>query len=104
MIVRIWTGDALLENAEEYRRQFKELYLPRFRAIAGYRSVQVLERVHQNHIEFIVVSRWDSMDAIREYTWHIHADHAVLEKETRDALVRYDEKAKHYVVVLEEDR
>lgn len=104
MIVRVWTGDALEENAEEYRRQFKEIYLPRFRAIAGYRGVEVLERFHQNHVEFVVLSRWDSMDAIREYTGHGHADHAVLERETRESLVRYDEKAKHYVVVLEEGR
>jgi len=104
MIVRVWTGDALEENAEEYRRQFKDVYLPRFRAITGFHGVEVLERVHKNHIEFVVLSRWDSMDAIREYTGHIHADYAVLEEETREALVRYDEKAKHFVLVLEEGR
>ncbi|GAA0532896.1 heme-degrading monooxygenase HmoA [Rhizomicrobium palustre] len=103
MIVRVWTGDALEENAEEYRRQFAEVYLRRFKAIKGFHGVQVLERVHHNHIEFVIISRWDSMDAIHEYTGE-RADHAVLEKETREALARYDEKVKHYVLVLEENR
>lgn len=104
MIVRVWTGDALEENAEEYRRQFSEVYLPRFRAIAGFRGVEVLERVHKNRVEFIVISRWETMDAIREYAGHSNADHAVLERETRESLERFDEKVKHYVLVLEESR
>jgi heme-degrading monooxygenase HmoA len=104
MIVRVWTGDALKENAEEYRRQLAEVYLPRFRAIAGYHGVEVLERVHNDLIEFIVISRWETMDAIHEYTGHRHADHAVLERETRESLVRYDERVKHYVVALEESQ
>ncbi len=104
MIVRIWTGIALEENAEEYRRQFSEVYLPRFRAIAGFHGVQVLERVHHNRVEFVVVSRWETMDAIHEYTGHGRADIAVLERETREALEAFDEKVKNYVLVLEERR
>jgi heme-degrading monooxygenase HmoA len=102
MIVRVWTGVALEENAEEYRRQFSEVYLPRFRAIAGFRGVEVLERVHHDRVEFVVVSRWDTMDAIHEYTGHGRGDHAVLEQETREALEAYDERVKNYVLVLEE--
>jgi heme-degrading monooxygenase HmoA len=98
----VWKGVALDENAEEYRRQFSEIYLPRFRAIAGFRGVEVMERVHNARVEFVVVSRWDSMDAINEYTGHGHADHAVLERETREALESFDEKVKNYVLVLEE--
>jgi len=104
MIVRVWTGDALEENAEEYRRQFAEVYLKRFKAIKGFHGVEVLERLHHNRVEFVVISRWDSIDAIHEYTGHGRAEHAVLEKETREALERYDEKVKHYILVLEENR
>ncbi len=104
MIVRVWTGDAQEENAEEYRRQFSDVYLPRFRAIDGFRGVEVLERVHHGHVEFVVISRWESMDAIHQYTGHGRAEHAVLERETREALERYDEKVKHFVLVLEESR
>jgi heme-degrading monooxygenase HmoA len=104
MIVRVWTGEALEENAEEYRRQFAEVYLKRFRAIAGFHGVEILERIHHNRVEFIVLSRWDTMDAIQKYTGLGRGEHAVLEKETRAALERYDEKVKHYVLVLEENR
>jgi heme-degrading monooxygenase HmoA len=104
MIVRVWTGTALEENAEEYRRQFAEMYLPRFRAIAGFRGVEVLERIHNSRIEFIVISRWETMDAINEYTGLGRAEHAVIEKETREALEAFDERVNHYVLVLEERR
>ncbi len=104
MIVRVWTGVALEENAEEYRRQFAEVYLPRFRAIAGFRGVEVLERIHNSRIEFVVISRWETMDAINEYTGPGRAEHAVIEKETREALESFDARVKHYVLVLEERR
>ena len=104
MIVRVWNGVALEENAEEYRHQFQDVYLPRLRAVEGFRGVEVLERVHEARVEFVVISRWESMDAIHQYTGHGRADHAVLEKETREALERYDERVKNYVLVLEENR
>jgi heme-degrading monooxygenase HmoA len=104
MIVRVWTGRALEENAEEYRRQFADVYLPRFRAIAGFHGVEVLERVHNDRVEFVVISRWDTMDAINEYTGPGRAEHAILEQETREALEVFDLKVKNYVLVLEERR
>lgn len=104
MIIRIWSGEALQENAEEYRQQFNEIYLKRFREISGFRGVEVLERVHHNRVEFVVVSRWETMDAIHEYAGHKHPDHAVLEQETIEALESFDDKVKHYVLVLEERR
>ncbi len=104
MIVRIWTGEALEDDAEDYRKHFSEVYMKRLRAIAGFRGVEVLERVHHDRIEFVVMTRWDTMDAIHELAGHKHPDHAVIEEEAREALERYDEKVKHYVLVQEESR
>jgi heme-degrading monooxygenase HmoA len=104
MIVRVWTGEALEENAEEYRRHFSEVYTKRLKAISGFRGVEVLERLHHNRVEFLVMTRWDSMDAIHEYAGHKHPEHAVIEEDAREALERYDEKVKHYILVQEESR
>jgi len=104
MIVRVWTGEALEENAEDYRKHFTEDYMPRLKAIHGFRGVEVLERVHRERVEFLVMTRWESMDAIHEYAGHKHPDHAVIEEAAREALERYDEKVKHYVLVQEESR
>lgn len=101
MIVRIWTGEARDVDAEEFRQAFYGDLLPRLRAVKGFLGVEVLERVARGLIEFVVISKWDSIDAIRAYAGH-HEDRAVLEPDARGALVRFDETVKHYVRVAEE--
>jgi heme-degrading monooxygenase HmoA len=104
MIVRVWTGEALEENAEDFRRHFAETYMPRLRSVAGFRGVEVLERVHRGYVEFVVLTRWDTMDAIHEITGHINPDHCFIEADCKKLLERHDEKVKHYVLVAEEGR
>ena len=103
MIVRIWTAEALDENAEDYRRHFYDILLPKLRAIDGFVGTEVLERVVGKKIEFVIITRWDNLDAIRAFAGH-HEERAVVEPDARAALDRFDEKVKHYVLVAEESR
>jgi len=104
MIIRIWTGEALDENAEEFRQHFSQTYLPRLRAVDGFRGVEVLERVHHDRVEFIILTRWDTMDAIHKITGHIRHDHCFIEADCQKLLERFDDKVKHYILVQEESR
>lgn len=101
MIVRIWTADALEDNAEDYRRHFYDILLPKLRAIDGFRGTEVLERVVGRRVEFVIITRWDNFDAIRAFAGH-HEERAVVEPDARAALERYDEIVRHYVRVAEE--
>ncbi len=101
MIVRIWTADALDENADDYRKHFHEILMPKLRSIAGFISAEALERVTKDHIEFVIITRWENLDAIRDFAGH-HYERAVIEPDIRDALMRYDENVKHFVHVSEE--
>lgn len=103
MIVRVWTAEALSENADDYRHHFYEVLLPRLRAIAGFVNTEVLERVVGPRVEFVIITRWDNFDAIRAFAGH-HEERAVVEPDVRAALERYDETVKHYVRVAEEGR
>lgn len=103
MIVRIWTAEALAENADDYRHHFYDILLPRLRAIDGFLGTEVLERVVDHRIEFVIITRWDNFDAIRAFAGH-HAERAVVEPDARAALERYDETVKHYVLVAEEGK
>ncbi len=100
MIVRIWTAEALDENAEDYRHHFYDVLLPKLRAINGFLGSEVLERVVDHRIEFVIITRWDNFDAIRAFAGH-KAERAVVEPDARAALERYDETVKHYVQVAE---
>ena len=120
MIVRIWTADALDENAEDYRRHFHDILMPKLRAIDGFISAEALERVTKSHIEFVIITRWENLDSIRAFAGHHeeraviepairafaghHEERAVIEPDIRAALERYDETVKHYVLVTEESR
>jgi heme-degrading monooxygenase HmoA len=103
MIVRIWTAESLNENAEEYRQHFNDVLLPRLRAIAGFHGATALERVVDDRVEFVIITRWDSFDAIRAFAGH-HEERAVVEPDIRAGLERYDETVKHYVLVAEVDK
>ncbi len=103
MIVRIWTADAVGENADMYRRHFEEALLPRLHAIPGFISACLLQRVIGQRIELVVITRWENIDAIRSFAGH-QQDKAVVEPEAQAVLERYDETVKHYVVALEEWR
>jgi heme-degrading monooxygenase HmoA len=103
MIVRVWTAEALDENADDYRKHFHEVLMPKLRSIEGFLEAEALERLHKGRTEFVIISRWESYDAIRAFAGH-HEERAVIEPDIRAALERYDETVKHYVRVAEEAR
>ncbi len=106
MIVRIWTAEALHEDADEYRRHFHDELMPKLRTHEGFISAEALERHGKNvldDVEFVVITRWESMDAIRKFTGS-HEERAVIEPDVRAALKRYDETVKLYIHVAEEKR
>jgi len=100
MIVRIWTAEALADNAEDYRVHFTDTLVPRLRAIDGFVSAAMLERVMGEVLEFVVITRWDTMDAIHAFAGH-QLERAVVGPEIRHVLERFDETVKHYVQVAE---
>jgi heme-degrading monooxygenase HmoA len=101
MIVRIWTGVALRDNAELYRRHFADVTLPNLKSTKGFRGYEVLERTERDKIEFMVITRWDNMDAIRAFAG-IMPDKAVIEPEARAFLVECEDYVTHYIRVAEE--
>ena len=101
MIVRIWTAEAEHEDADDYRKHFHEELMPKLRKFDGFISAEALERHVGSVVEFVVITRWESFDAIRMFTGS-HEERAVIEPDIRAVLKRYDETVKLYVHVAEE--
>jgi heme-degrading monooxygenase HmoA len=58
----------------------------------------VLKRTSERgEIEFLVMTLWDSMDAIRKFAGD-EPESAVVEPEAREALSDYDDFVRHYEV------
>jgi len=98
MIARLWRGVASTSvNADAYRRHLLTKVLPSLTVIPGHRGARVLRRDDGGHVEFVVMTFWDSMDAVRRFAGE-EPGRAVVEPEARAVLAEYDERVRHYEV------
>ena len=66
-IARIWRGRTPLARAEEYRRYLFDAGVRKIAGLPGNRGVQLMMRKTASEGEFMVVSYWDSIDAIKGF-------------------------------------
>lgn len=98
MIARLWRAAAPTPAAADaYQRHVTTQVFPALRAIAGHRGAQVLRREEGARAEFLVLTFWDSMDAIRRFAG-ADPERAVVEPEARAVLAGYDDFVRHYEV------
>jgi heme-degrading monooxygenase HmoA len=100
MIVRAWRGRAASDNPLAYPTHFRESVLPELRHIAGFLGASLLRTDRPEGIEFLVLTRWQSLDAIRAFAGAALGS-AVVEPGAVAALVDYDKTVTHYEVVEE---
>ncbi len=65
MIARTWHGVVLREQADAYRAYLLRTGVPDYKATPGNRGVYVLQRLEGPHAHFLLMSLWDSLEAIR---------------------------------------
>ena len=74
--------------------------LPELRGIAGFRGAYLSRRNTAGHVEFLVLTRWDSMNAIRAFAGS-DAERAVVEPGGGAALADFDPHVRHYEVLAD---
>jgi heme-degrading monooxygenase HmoA len=67
MIARIWHGVTTAARADEYMQYLRETGIPDYEATAGNQGVYVLRRIAANEAHFLLLSLWQSADAIRAF-------------------------------------
>ncbi len=67
MIARLWHGAVPAAKADEYMRYLERTGLPDYRATPGNRGVYVLRRAEEGVAHFLLVSLWESREAIRAF-------------------------------------
>lgn len=95
MIVRIWRGAATGDRAGAYERHVTEKVFPELTRIRGHRGAYLLRREADGRVEFLAVTTWDSMEAVREFAGQ-DPDVAVVEPEARAVLAEFDTFVRHY--------
>lgn len=98
MIVREWRGRSSRERIAEYPRHFRGSVVPELRKLRGFLGAFLSERRQGERVEFLVLTRWTSMEAIREFAGS-DPEHAVVEPGAVAALTDFDETVRHYEVL-----
>jgi heme-degrading monooxygenase HmoA len=100
MIIREWRGRASPSKAEAYPKHFHDKVVPELRQIPGFVGAQLSRRQLDDKIEFLVLTRWQSMDAIRGFAG-TDVEKAVVEPGAVAALVEFDTTVRHYEALEE---
>jgi heme-degrading monooxygenase HmoA len=98
MIVRAWRGYASAAAPEAYPKHLLEKVRPKLERLAGFRGLTLLRRRIGEEFEYLVLTHWESTDAIRAFAGD-EPERAVVEPEARAALVRFDDRVTHYDVL-----
>jgi heme-degrading monooxygenase HmoA len=89
-------------DADAYEDHLRRATLPALREIAGYEGGYVLRRETDGGIDFIVLTLWASLDAVRAFAGEDY-ERAVVPPEAERLLARFDKRAVHYDVALTPD-
>jgi hypothetical protein len=98
-ILRLWRGRATAAKAGDYARHATETVFPEIQRLPGHRGAYLLRRSVGNGIEFLVLTLWSSMDAVRKFAGP-DPEKAVVEPAARAALSDFEETVAHYEVVV----
>jgi len=100
MIVRAWRGRAASDNPSGYAAHFHQKVVPELRHVAGFLGASLLRTDKSDGIEFLVLTRWQSMEAIRAFAGD-EVGRAVVEPGAVAALIDFDRTVTHYEMVEE---
>lgn len=103
MIARIWRGTTKADDAATYLDYLHETGLTQYRATPGNQGVLALRRVADGRAEFLLLTLWESEEAIRLFAGDDIA-RAVFYSEDERFLIEKDDHVSHYDVVFEADR
>lgn len=99
MIARIWHGVTPRAKAEEYAEYLHKTGVTDYQATEGNQSVHVLRRVEGEQAHFLILTLWNSMEAIKKFAGE-DVDKARYYPEDQDYLLEFEEKVTHYEVIF----
>jgi len=99
MIVRTWRARAPEATAHEYEQHFRTEVAHKLVSIPGFKGAELLKRVEAGVAQIIVQTRWASMDAVRKFAGE-DFERAVVEPAARAVLTEFDDRVRHYEVVV----
>jgi heme-degrading monooxygenase HmoA len=98
MIERHWMGVARKEYAHLYEEHLRMETFQQLPAIAGFAGARILRREVGAGTEFLIVTIWDSLEAIRKFAGD-DIEASVVPAVVVGMMVTYDARVRHYELV-----
>jgi heme-degrading monooxygenase HmoA len=102
MIARIWSAQTTPAQAPGYVDHLKSQVLPAIRKVEGYAGTLLLDRTISGGVEILVITFWDSLDALRGFAGP-DLEEAVVAEEAAALLAQFDRRVRHYEVVVKDE-
>jgi heme-degrading monooxygenase HmoA len=97
MIERHWKGIAKKGREHEYIDHLKNDTFRKLQSIKGFIAASILKREVNQGLEFLVVTKWENIEAIKQFAGS-SIDVAVVPELVQDIMLNYDDKVAHYEV------
>jgi heme-degrading monooxygenase HmoA len=95
VITRMWRGWTRSDQADRYEQHYRTEVLDTLRQVPGFRGARLLRRTIGEETEFVSLTFFDDLDAIRSFAGSDY-ETAVVAGEARKVLLRFDERVCHY--------
>ncbi len=99
MIARAWHGAVKAADSDAYAEFLNRKGLKDYYATPGNRGVYVFRKVSADRADFLLITLWDSFDAIRAFTGP-DPEKAVYYPEDNDFLLEFEPNVTHYEVLI----
>ena|SRR3712207_3384095 len=100
MILRLWHARASHENADAYPKHFQTNLAVELNSVEGFLGAALFRQDRPDAVEFLVLTRWASMDAVRAFAGD-DSGRAVVGPAAAAALLDYDDRVQHFQLLAE---
>src|SRR5262245_41516748 len=98
MISRHWRGLAKSTQADEYVAHLRIETFPQLSIISGFVNASIVSRTVHEGVEFLIVTNWDTIKAIEQFSGR-EPEAAVVPEKVQHTMLEYDHKVRHYELV-----
>jgi heme-degrading monooxygenase HmoA len=95
MIIRAWRGRAAPTNPQGYPKHFRDHVAPELARLPGFVGASLGKRSVEGAIEFLVLTRWESLEHIKQFAGADVAN-SVVEPGAVAELIDFDDTVRHY--------
>jgi heme-degrading monooxygenase HmoA len=102
VVIRMWRGWTRADQADRYDRHYRSEVAATLGQVPGFRGARLLRREAGGETEFVSLTWFDDLDAVRRFAGPDY-ETAVVAAAAREVLVRFDERVNHYETAFQLD-